>query len=143
MSKISKRLHDILVALPIEDGMHILEVGCGSGVLARAIVQQFSNVSVVAIDCSAKAIQQLNALSLDEIKSGRLLFKQIAIEEFVDVDGNTFDMVIAIRVGALDGRHPELELKALTNISHALKENGKFYIDNEHSIIKEINLRQK
>jgi hypothetical protein len=40
-----------------------------------------------------------------------------------------FDIAFAIRVGALDGRHPEIEKQALTNIAKALTKNGKLFID--------------
>ena len=63
------------------------------------------------------------------MKVGKLHFKQIAIENFDFAGEKLFDFAFAIRVGALDGRHPQLEEKALSNIAKALKKNGKLFID--------------
>lgn len=81
-SKLSKRLHDIVLALPLFDGILVLEIGCGPGAMAREI---------------------------------------------------------AIRVGAFDGRHPEMEKQSLKNIAKNLKNGGRFFIDGGN-LIKEINL---
>ena len=34
-SKLSKRLNDIVQALPLKDGVRVLEIGCGPGAMAR------------------------------------------------------------------------------------------------------------
>src|SRR5690606_20957670 len=107
----------------------ILEIGCGTGVLAREIVRRTNNVFVLGIDRSKKAIDTSVELSRKEIAQGRLQFMQTAIEDFDFKREALFDFAVAIRVGALDGRHPELEKQALKNISKALKPGGKLFID--------------
>lgn len=137
--KISKRLEEIINALPLKEGIRILEIGCGTGVAAREIANRFNDVYVLCIDRSAKAIEQSIANSGAAIANGKLHFQQVAIENF-DYPGDTlFDIAFAIRVGALDGRHTELEGKALLNIAKALKPNGKLFIDGGNPI-KEIKL---
>lgn len=42
MPKISKRLLEIIEALPIDEGMRILEIGCGPGAAAKAIVNRWT-----------------------------------------------------------------------------------------------------
>lgn len=139
-SKISKRLEDIVNALPLKDGMRVLEIGCGPGAAAREISNRIGHGYILAIDRSAKAIQQAIEGSKKEIESGKLSFKKIAIENF-DLTENEkpFDIAIAIRLGALDGRHPEIEKKALTKIANALTKEGKLFIDGGNPL-KEIKL---
>lgn len=80
--------------------------------------------------------------SPSEIAKGRLRFIQSKIEEFeLPAGEERYDMAFAIRVGALDGRHPEIEQKALSNISKALKKNGRLFTDGGNPL-KEITLRK-
>ncbi|NBP68601.1 MAG: class I SAM-dependent methyltransferase [Cytophagia bacterium] len=140
--RISKRLADIVEALPIKKGMRILEIGCGPGVAARQIASRLrlDKGYVLAIDRSEKAIRQAIEGSQQEIASGRLAFRQGAIENFELINQEKpFDLAFAIRVGALDGRHPDLEKKALINITKALTKNGKLFIDGGNPL-KEIPL---
>lgn len=138
--RVSKRLVEIIDALPLKEGMRVLEIGCGPGVAAREICQRTERVYVLAIDRSKKAITQAVEGSKSEIQSGRLSFREVAIEDFeLDKKDKRFDLAFAVRVGALDGRHPELEKQALANISKALKLNGRLFIDGG-TPIKEISL---
>jgi len=119
--KLSPRLLEIVEALPLREGIRVLEIGCGPGVAAREIAARIGNGHVLAIDRSAKAIEQAIKNSTKEIKNGSLSFRQIAIEDFKPNPGDKkFDLAFAVRVGALDGRHPEMEVKALTNIANLL-----------------------
>ena len=81
-NKISKRLLDIVDALPLKNGCRILEIGCGPGVAAKEIVTRFENVYVLAIDRSAKAIEQAEKTSQKEIKAGKLKFLRSPVESF-------------------------------------------------------------
>jgi len=129
-SKLSKRLTDIVDALPLKDVIRVLEVGCGPGAMAREMAARINAGHVLAIDRSAKAIHMAISGSKDQIKKGRLLFRQCAIEKFeLEPHEKPFDIAIAVRVGALDGRHPEIEKQALLQIAKALKKTGKLYID--------------
>ncbi|WP_245428624.1 SAM-dependent methyltransferase [Mesorhizobium ephedrae] len=56
MAKLSPRLNDILNSLPLAAGMRVLEVGCGPGVLARAMASRIGEGHVFGIDRSARAI---------------------------------------------------------------------------------------
>jgi len=128
--KLSKRLADIVDALPLFEGVRVLEIGCGPGAAARAISRRIGNGHILAIDRSPKAIQQAIARSSIEIASGRLSFRQVAVENFeLEKDETPFDLAFAVRVGALDGRHPEIEARALAKIAKALKKNGKLFTD--------------
>lgn len=45
-----------------------------------------------------------------------------------------FDLVFAMRVGALDGRHPELEQEAFARLKAALRPDGLVCIDDRPPI---------
>ena len=139
-NKLSKRLADIVDNLPLNDGLRILEIGCGPGAMAREIAKRIGSGQIVAIDRSAKAIQQAISGSNREIKTGALLFRQIPIEKFeLEANEKPFDIAVAVRVGALDGRHPEIEKQALTKVAKALTKKGKLFIDGGNPL-KEISL---
>src|SRR5688572_21483603 len=76
---------------------------------------------------SAVAIRQARATCAGEIAAGRVALRQVAIERF-ELDGEEpFDIAVAIRVGALDGRHPELEPGAHRQILRELRPHGRFF----------------
>lgn len=141
-NKLSKRLTDIINALPLKDEMRVIEIGCGPGAMAREISRRISKGHILAIDRSTKAIQQAVSGSQTEIKTGKLSFRQVAIEEFeLGATEKHFDIAVAVRVGALDGRHPEIEKQALLKIAKALTKQGKLFIDGGNPL-KEIPLEK-
>jgi ubiquinone/menaquinone biosynthesis C-methylase UbiE len=128
--RISKRLMEIIEALPLTSGARVLEIGCGPGAAAREISRRIGSGHILAVDRSAKAIHQAIQGSAAEMKSGRLSFRQVAVEKFeLMANEKPFDIAFAVRVGALDGRHPELEKEALSRIARALTKKGKLFID--------------
>lgn len=128
--KISRRLAAIVDALPLRPGMRVLEIGCGPGVAARAVVRRIGDGHVLAIDRSAKAIAQAISGSRTEIGSGRLEFRCTSIEDFVLARGEApFDIAFAVRVGALDGRHPDAGRVALGRVRDVLAKGGRLFID--------------
>ena len=138
---LSTRLAQIVDALPLKPGMRILEIGCGPGAMAREMAARNEGGHVLAIDHSAKAIHLAIAGSKKEIQAGALSFRQAQVENFELLPGEKpFDMAVAVRVGALDGRHPEIERQALSRIARALTKNGKLFIDGGNPI-KELPLK--
>lgn len=127
---LSARLLAIADALPLRTGMRVLEIGCGPGSLTREIARRIGDGHVLAIDRSVKAIAQARHLSQAEISSGRLSFRQVAAEEFELEPGEArYDIAVAVRVGALDGRHPEAGRRARQRIADALSAHGRLFID--------------
>jgi cyclopropane fatty-acyl-phospholipid synthase-like methyltransferase len=127
---LSARLLAIVEALPLRPGMRVIEIGCGPGAMAREIASRIGDGHVLAIDRSATAIAQAEASSCAEIVSGRLAFRHAAAEDFVIEPGEArYDLAVPIRVGALDGRHPEIGDQARRRIADALTPNGRLFID--------------
>lgn len=128
--RLSPRLAEIVDALPLSPSARVLEIGCGPGVAARAIAARLTSGHILAIDRSAKAVAQAEASSAAEIASGRMSVRQVAAEEFVlGPDEAPFDLVFAVRVGALDGRHPEAGQRAQARIAAALAPGGRVFVD--------------
>lgn len=129
---ISPRIANYVGNLPLRADMRVLEIGCGPGVSARAVSRLLTAGFVLAIDRSPKAIAAAKAGSKVEMASGKLQFCEVGIEDFALKPSDAlFDLAFAMRVGALDGRHPELEAKALANIKAALKPDGILLIDDQ------------
>ena len=130
MSKLSPRLQAVVDALPLRPGIRVLEVGCGPGAAAREVARRIGRGWVLGIDRSATTIAQALAGSLAEIESGVLGFRQVRVEDFVlEQDEASFDLVFAVRVGALDGRHPAAGQQALARLSAAMAPGGRLLID--------------
>lgn len=128
MSSLSPRLAAIVDALPLRPGMRVLEIGCGPGVAAREVARRLRGGHVLAIDRSKKAIALARAGSKAELASGQLSFRCVAIEDFeLASDEAPFDLAFAIRVGALDGRHPDAFERACARIGAALTPRAKLH----------------
>lgn len=97
----------VVKALPLRPGMRVLEIGCGPGPAARAVAHLVGEGHVLAIDRSEKAIAQAERNAGMEKDPGNLEFRRMAVEDLeLEPGEERFDMAFAIRVGALDGRHP-------------------------------------
>lgn len=138
--KLSSRLLEIIEALPLRKGMHVLEIGCGTGAMAVEIAERIGEGFVLGIDRSPKAIVQAMKNSKADADKSKIKFEQVAIENFGwEKNAPLFDIAVAIRVGALDGRHPEIHQAAMKNIARAVKLDGKLLIDGGNPL-KEIKL---
>jgi SAM-dependent methyltransferase len=127
---LSNRLLAVVDALPLQPGLRVLEVGCGPGAAAREVARRIAPGHVLGIDRSAAAIAQALAGSRAEIEAGALSFRQVRVEDFVLDPGEApFDLAFAVRVGALDGRHPEAGRQALARLRAALAPAGRLLVD--------------
>ncbi len=130
MSALSPRLAAIVDALPLRPGMRVLEIGGGPGAAARTIAGRIGDGHILMIDRSAKSIAQAEKNAASEIASGLMSVRQVAVEDFtLQADEEPFDLAFAIRVGALDGRHPKTGRIALQRIADALTPRGQLLID--------------
>lgn len=130
MSELSPRLAAIVAALPLRNGIRVLEIGGGTGAAARAVTRRLGDGHLLMIDRSAKSIALAQRNAAAEIATGRLSVRQVAIEDFELLpDEEPFDLAFAARVGALDGRHPQAGRIAVQRIAEALTERGRLFID--------------
>lgn len=127
----SRRLMEIADALPLSPGMRVLEIGCGPGVLARLIVERMQGeVFVLGIDRSAKAIAVARAKIQHTAYPTALAFREAEAEGFQLAENEApYDLAVAVRVGALDGRHPEAGSMALRRLRAALTSQARLFID--------------
>lgn len=138
----SDRIRDFVEALPLRPGLRVLEIGCGPGAAARLVAARVAPGLVMAIDRSATAVARARAASAAEIAAGVLLVRCCAVDDFALSAGEArFDLAFEMRVGALDGRHPELEEQAFARIAAALSPGGRVFIDGG-SPLREITLRR-
>lgn len=111
---LSPRLAAIVNALPLQPDFRVLEIGCGTGAAARTVAARLEAGHLVAIDRSAAAVALARAAAAEHIAAGRMSVRQVAVEDFVlEAGEQPFDLVFAVRVGALDGRHPKAGERAL------------------------------
>ena len=130
MNSLSPRLRDAVAALPLAAGMRVLEIGCGPGAAARAVARSIAPGKVVAMDRSASAVDAARRAGAEEIRAGILEVRLGAVEDLLPVPGEPpFDLAFAFRVGALDGRHPELFDRALQRLAAVLSPTGRLFID--------------
>jgi ubiquinone/menaquinone biosynthesis C-methylase UbiE len=127
---ISARLAAVVDALPLTPEMRVLEIGCGPGVAAREIADRLTIGHILATDRSATAIAQARAGSATQLARGRLSLRQVAAEDLELIEGEQpFDLAFAIRVGALDGRYPEVGERVLARLAKVLTPTGRLLID--------------
>jgi SAM-dependent methyltransferase len=139
---LSPRLRAVVDALPLREGMRVLEIGCGPGSAAREVAHRVGQGHVLAIDRSEKAIAAAIAGSQAEMASGRLSFARVAVEDFELAPGEPkFDLAFAVRVGALDGRHPGTGRRALLRVASALTSTGCLLVEQGHCMV-EVPLRR-
>ncbi len=130
MPELSDRLRAVVDALPLQRGIRVLEVGCGPGAAAREVARRIGPGHVVGIDRSAAAVAQALAGSRAEIEAGLLSFRQVRVEDFRLEQGEApFDLAFAVRVGALDGRHPDAGRQALARMRAVLAPAGRLFVD--------------
>ena len=140
--RISPRLLAVVDALPLRPGLRVLEIGCGPGAAAREVARRIGDGHVLAVDRSQRAIDQARAACADEIATGRLSLRLASAKALSLAPGEApYDIAFAVRVGVLDGRHPDGESAALSAIATMLTPSGRLFIDGGDPL-REIPLRR-
>jgi precorrin-6B methylase 2 len=131
VAELSPRLKEIVHALPLRPGLRVIEIGCGPGAAAREVARRVGpDGHVLAVDRSARAIGQLRASAADLIDAGLLSVRTVAGEDLVlDPDEERYDLAFAVRVGALDGRHPAAGGQVVARLADALVAGGRLFVD--------------
>lgn len=128
---LSPRLRAVVDALPLRPGMRVVEIGCGPGAVVRAVSELVGPAGhVLAVDRSPRAVEQVVRSAAELIAAGRVSVRQVAVEELVLQPGEApYDLAFAIRVGALDGRHPQAGIEAMARLAQVLVPGGRLYVD--------------
>ena len=128
---LSPRLAAIVDALPLRPGLRVVEIGCGPGAAAREVAARVGPCGhVLAVDRSARAVAQATRTAADLIATGRLRVRHLAVEHLeLEPDEAPYDLAFAVRVGALDGRHPLAGEQALARLARVLVPGGRLFVD--------------
>lgn len=116
--------HETLRHAELRSREHVLDVGCGTGVLTRLAAQQVGvGGSVVGIDPSPAMLHVARRNANAE--ASRALFKVAAIEA-LPFDSGQFDVVFSSCM--LHHLAPELKRAGLAEVYRVLKPGGRFVI---------------
>jgi cyclopropane-fatty-acyl-phospholipid synthase len=118
-------LDDVIEKLDIQDGDHILELGCGWGCAANYILSKFPNVKITGVNLSHEQCEYMRRKMRDPdsyLSSGRFAVHEM---DFKDIKFDTkFDKILSI--GMFE--HVANLTKAFQNLASLLKEKGKVFI---------------
>ncbi len=131
MTRLSPRLAAAVDALPLRPGLRVIEIGCGPGAAARAVAERVGpDGHVLAVDRSPAAIAEVERTAADLVAAGRLTPRLAAAEDLEPAPGEApYDLAFAVRVGALDGRHPERGRLVLERLAALLAPDGRLFVD--------------
>ncbi len=119
-------LKDLLNILDLKRGEHLLDLGCGAGVIAEYISDQ-TGVSVTGLDYAAPAIAEANQRTVD--KRSRLTFLQGDMNA-LDLSARSLDAVIS-----LDTLYWVADLEeTLSGLVTALRPGGRMGLFMNHHI---------
>lgn len=122
----------------------MVEIGCGPGAAAREVARRVApHGHVLAVDRSVSAIEQVRRTGAHLIAAGLLTVRHAEVEELVLGPGEApYDLAFAVRVGALDGRHPDAGRRALDRLRDVLAPHGRLFIDGGDPLL-ELELPQR
>jgi len=127
---VSPRILAVVNALPLRPDSRVLEIGCGPGAAARTVAARLTTGHILAVDRSAAAIAQAAAGAAEAVAAGRMSVRQVAAEDLVlEAGEEPYDLVFAIRVGGLDGRHPDVGRRILQRLAAATTPDARLFID--------------
>src|SRR5687768_553411 len=93
------RLRAVVERLDLQPGHDVLEIGCGYGIAATAVLEQLTTGRSVGLDRSPKMVEAARRRTAAAVEAGRARFEQAALP---DADlGVRFDRVFGARVAAL------------------------------------------
>lgn len=125
-SSLSPRLRAAVEALPLRPGLRVLEVGGGGGALAEEVLRRIApGGHLLLLDRSPTAARTARARLAAHVDAGTASVRCAAVEDLALAPGEEpYDLAVAVRVGALDGRHPGAAARALPRLAAALRPDG-------------------
>lgn len=114
-------IKDEIKSLKLKSGDHVLDAGCGTGVLARELKETFKDITVEGLDYSEVRIAQ--AKKHNKNTHHKIHFFQDNIEQLSILD-NTYDAVVSRYVL----EHLPNPSVAIAELYRILKPGGQLYI---------------
>ena len=112
--------------LPADGVLNALEIGCGGGRNAGALLKKYPSVHISAIDYSPLSVAKAAEFNKEAIEAGRCTVKQGDASN-LDFAEQSFDLATAFETIYF---WPELE-KCFAGVARVLKTGGRFMIVNE------------
>jgi ubiquinone/menaquinone biosynthesis C-methylase UbiE len=113
----------VLVATHVHEGMHVADLGAGSGFFTRAAARQVGEAGVVwAVDAKQDLLPRIKTLSLDEgLTNVEVLHGDVGVAGGTHLPKHAFDLAIAANLFfTIEDRH-----EAVAEIRRILKNNGE------------------
>lgn len=108
----------------LQSGEHVLDVGCGTGVLTRLAAEEVGNDSeVIGIDASAEMIQVAKRKAATAHSKAHF---QLGVVESLSFEDDCFDIVLSSMM--LHHLPPELKVTGLREIFRVLKPGGRLMV---------------
>lgn len=125
---LTPRLAAVLEALPLRPGMRVLEIGGAPGALAREVARRVGEGHVLVVDRSPRGVALTERACAAQIAAGRITVRCCEADHLALAPGEAaYDLVVANRVGVLDGRHPGEVARA--RIRDVLAPGGRLFVD--------------
>lgn len=116
--------HQTLQLAQLHAGEHVLDVGCGTGVMTRLAAEQVGNDGeVTGIDPSEEMIQVAKEKAVKEHSKANF---QLGVIESLPFDDESFDIVLSSMM--LHHLPPELKVTGLREIFRVLKPAGRLMV---------------
>jgi cyclopropane-fatty-acyl-phospholipid synthase len=109
----------------LEDGMNILELGCGWGSLTLAMAQKFPRSTITALSNSAPQREWIESEAKKRgFKNIRIVTRNIAEVEDLSAEFGAFDRVVSVEMF----EHLRNYEALFTRLSSWLKDDGKLFV---------------
>ncbi len=103
----------------VNDDEDILDIGTGTGLIALMIAQRAIGSQIIGIDIDENSIIEANENIENSIFKNQVSIKQISIQEFADIEKNTFDHIVSNPPFFTGGTFSANENKA--SVRHTIK----------------------
>lgn len=122
--KINERFPWALATLNLKPTDHLLEIGCGSGILAELVASHLTEGRLTAVDQSAASIRMAMKRNQRFIASGHSEFIQEAFAK-TELSAQSYDKVLSFNLNVF-WKDPQKELQLIRDC--LIPENGFFYL---------------
>ena len=139
---IAKQLEITAIANYIQEGMRILEVGCGNGLTAIELARRF-DVTLVGIDYAEEMVSAAKELAGKQVLRGQLQFQVGDVQKLVGLREALFDLIYTERV-IINLPDWPTQKQAIIDICQLVVPGGAFVmLENSEDGLDSINVLRK